>query len=70
MASATWQLVINTGTTIITFPMVFLVQAAQNRQVGRAHRRHHERRHQITGIEKAPGEEIESAKAAVLEQAD
>lgn len=29
--SDTWQLVINTGTTIITFLMVFLVQSAQNR---------------------------------------
>ena len=27
----TWQLVINTGTTIITFLMVFLIQATQNR---------------------------------------
>lgn len=27
----TWQLVINTGTTIITFLMVFLIQNAQNR---------------------------------------
>jgi low affinity Fe/Cu permease len=26
----TWQLVINTGTTIITFLMVFLIQATQN----------------------------------------
>lgn len=29
--SDTWQLVINTGTTIITFLMVFLIQSAQNR---------------------------------------
>lgn len=29
--SDTWQLVINTGTTIVTFLMVFLVQNAQNR---------------------------------------
>ena len=27
----TWQLVINTGTTIITFLMVFLIQSTQNR---------------------------------------
>lgn len=27
----TWQLVINTGTTIVTFLMVFLIQNAQNR---------------------------------------
>ena len=29
--SDTWQLVINTGTTIITFLMVFLIQNSQNR---------------------------------------
>jgi low affinity Fe/Cu permease len=29
--SDTWQLVINTGTTVITFLMVFLIQATQNR---------------------------------------
>src|SRR5436853_5418505 len=29
--SDTWQLVINTGTTIVTFLMVFLIQATQNR---------------------------------------
>ena len=29
--SDTWQLVINTGTTIITFPMVFLIQRTQNK---------------------------------------
>jgi low affinity Fe/Cu permease len=30
--SDTWQLVINTGTTIITFLMVFLIQNTQNRE--------------------------------------
>lgn len=30
--SNTWQLVINTGTTIITFLMVFLIQNSQNRE--------------------------------------
>ena len=29
--SDTWQLIINTGTTIITFLMVFLIQNTQNR---------------------------------------
>jgi low affinity Fe/Cu permease len=32
--SDTWQLVINTGTTIITFLMVFLIQNTQNRDTG------------------------------------
>jgi low affinity Fe/Cu permease len=30
----TWQLVINTGTTIVTFLMVFLIQNTQNRDSG------------------------------------
>ncbi len=30
--SNTWQLVINTGTTIITFLMVFLIQRSQNKE--------------------------------------
>ncbi len=29
--SDTWQLIINTGTTIVTFLMVFLIQNTQNR---------------------------------------
>ncbi|MEY4511546.1 MAG: hypothetical protein RLZZ450_3668 [Pseudomonadota bacterium] len=33
----TWQLVINTGTTIITFLMVFLIQSSQNRDARALH---------------------------------
>ncbi|QNK00213.1 low affinity iron permease family protein [Dyella telluris] len=33
----TWQLVINTGTTIITFLMVFLIQNTQNRDSAAVH---------------------------------
>jgi len=33
----TWQLVINTGTTIVTFLMVFLVQNTQNRDTAAIH---------------------------------
>jgi low affinity Fe/Cu permease len=29
--SDTWQLIINTGTTVVTFLMVFLIQSTQNR---------------------------------------
>jgi low affinity Fe/Cu permease len=32
--SDTWQLVVNTGTTIVTFLMVFLIQNTQNRDTG------------------------------------
>lgn len=35
--SDTWQLVINTGTTIITFLMVFLIQNMQNRDSKAVH---------------------------------
>jgi low affinity Fe/Cu permease len=35
--SDTWQLVINTGTTIVTFLMVFLIQATQNRDAKAIH---------------------------------
>jgi low affinity Fe/Cu permease len=35
--SDTWQLVINTGTTIVTFLMVFLIQNAQNRDAKALH---------------------------------
>ncbi|HEX5175559.1 MAG TPA: low affinity iron permease family protein [Chthoniobacteraceae bacterium] len=35
--SDTWQLVINTGTTIVTFLMVFLIQSTQNRDAKAVH---------------------------------
>jgi low affinity Fe/Cu permease len=35
--SDTWQLVINTGTTIVTFLMVFLIQNTQNRDMTALH---------------------------------
>ena len=35
--SDTWQLVINTGTTIVTFVMVFLIQNTQNRDARALH---------------------------------
>jgi low affinity Fe/Cu permease len=35
--SDTWQLVINTGTTVVTFLMVFLIQATQNRDARALH---------------------------------
>src|SRR5205807_6930043 len=35
--SDTWQLVINTGTTIVTFLMVFLIQSTQNKDTQALH---------------------------------
>lgn len=74
--SDTWQLVINTGTTIVTFLMVFLIQATQNRDTLALQLKLDElilatknARDQIAGIEEAPDEEIEKAKAKVLKRA-
>jgi low affinity Fe/Cu permease len=35
--SDTWQLIINTGTTVVTFLMVFLIQSTQNRDAAAIH---------------------------------
>jgi low affinity Fe/Cu permease len=35
--SDTWQLVVNTGTTIVTFLMVFLIQRSQNKDAAAIH---------------------------------
>jgi low affinity Fe/Cu permease len=66
--SDTWQLVINTGTTIVTFLMVFLIQNSQNRdsaaiqvkldeliRVGAA-------RNSLVGIEHLTDDEIEELR--------
>ena len=63
--SDTWQLVINTGTTIVTFLMVFLIQNTQNRdgaaiqaKLDELIRAHHDARNMYMGIEKLPEEEL------------
>lgn len=64
--SDTWQLVINTGTTILTFLMVFLVQNTQNRD-GRAMqlkldeliRSHKSSRNQLLDLENLSDAEME-----------
>jgi low affinity Fe/Cu permease len=67
--SDTWQLVINTGTTIVTFLMVFLIQATQNRDTLALQLKLDElifatrnARNQLAGIEDASDEEIGKAK--------
>lgn len=74
--SDTWQLVINTGTTIVTFLMVFLIQATQNRDTLALQLKLDElilatkdARNHIAGIEEAPDQEIEKAKVEVLQRA-
>ncbi len=67
--SDTWQLVINTGTTIVTFLMVFLIQATQNRDTLALHLKldelivaTKEARNQFAGIEDASERELERRK--------
>jgi len=47
--SDTWQLVINTGTTIVTFIMVFLIQNTQNRDAKVVHLKLDELIHGVRG---------------------
>jgi low affinity Fe/Cu permease len=47
--SNTWQLVINTGTTIVTFLIVFLIQNTQNRDAKAIHLKLDELIHKIKG---------------------
>ena len=73
--SDTWQLVINTGTTIVTFLMVFLIQNAQNRDGSAIQAKLDEliravegARNEFIGIEHLTEAELERIKR-VLEQA-
>ena len=75
--SDTWQLVINTGTTIITFLMVFLIQATQNRDTAALQLKLDEliiatkdARNAVAGIEEAADHEIEAAKLDMKRRAD
>jgi len=63
--SDTWQLVINTGTTIVTFLIVFLIQATQNRDATAIHlkldeliRAQRAARNIFAGLENATAEEL------------
>ena len=63
--SNTWQLIINTGTTIVTFLMVFLIQNTQNRDAKAAHLKLDEiiralkgARNQLIDLEKRSDEDL------------
>lgn len=65
--SDTWQLVINTGTTIVTFLMVFLIQNTQNRDAKAIHlkldeliRAHHDARNNLVDLESLSDEQLEA----------
>jgi len=67
--SDTWQLVINTGTTIITFLMVFLIQNTQNRdsaaiqvKLDELIRSHRPASNRFIGVEHLTEEELEELR--------
>ena len=70
--SDTWQLVINTGTTIVTFLMVFLIQNSQNRDAAAMQAKLDEllravdkAREQFIGIEHLTDTQIELVRSAL-----
>jgi len=70
--SDTWQLVINTATTIVTFLMVFLIQNSQNRDAGAMQAKLDEllravakARNPFIGIEHLTDAEIEKIRQAL-----
>lgn len=72
--SDTWQLVVNTGTTIATFLMVFLIQNSQNRDAAAMQakldeliRAVHNARNEFVGIEHLTDHEIEAIRTALEE---
>ena len=74
--SDTWQLVINTGTTIITFLMVFLIQNSQNRDAAAMQAKLDEllravdkAREQFIGIEHLTDQQIELVRTALEKHA-
>jgi low affinity Fe/Cu permease len=74
--SENWQLVINTGTTIVTFIMVFLIQQSQNKDSVALHLKlnellasHRSADNHLIGIEDASEEELRRLAAAYLRKA-
>ena len=70
--SDTWQLIINTGTTIVTFLMVFLIQNSQNRdgaamqaKLDELLRAVDKAREQFIGIEHLTDDQIELVRSAL-----
>jgi low affinity Fe/Cu permease len=74
--SDTWQLIINTGTTIVTFLMVFLIQNSQNRDAAAMQAKLDEMlraidraREQFIGIEHLTDQQIEEIRAKLEREA-
>ena len=75
--SDTWQLVVNTATTVVTFLMVFLIQNSQNRDGAAMQAKLDEllraitkARGQFIGIEHLTDRQIERIRAALENEAD
>jgi low affinity Fe/Cu permease len=76
--SDTWQLVINTGTTIVTFLMVFLIQHTQNRDAKALHLKLDEllralpeaREAEFMDLELRDEEHIEAERAKLFEECE
>lgn len=73
--SDTWQLIINTGTTIVTFLMVFLIQGATNRSERSIHVKLDEiicaldkASNAVIDIEHASDKDIQAARERVAQQ--
>jgi len=73
--SDTWQLVINTGTTIVTFLMVFLIQNTQNRDAKALQVKLSElilaldaANNKIAAIENASPEELDAAQEEIQDR--
>jgi low affinity Fe/Cu permease len=74
--SDTWQLIINTGTTIVTFLMVFLIQNTQNREgaalqakLDELIRATQSARNELVALERLPEEEVQEVRESVARQA-
>jgi low affinity Fe/Cu permease len=74
--SDTWQLIINTGTTIVTFLMVFLIQNTQNRdtevlqlKLDELIRANDSARNRLLQLEELTEEEMEHIKKTFLQLA-
>ena len=74
--SDTWQLVINTGTTIVTFLMVFLIQNTQNRDGLAIQAKldelilYSDAENRFIGIEKLTDKELEALQARCAKDAE
>jgi low affinity Fe/Cu permease len=73
--SDTWQLVINTGTTIVTFLMVFVIQNSQNRDTMAIHSKLDEivraldkASNHLIGLEHKSDAEIEAIRDAIEQE--